>query len=235
MNKTGLYPVRKASRKGLFLIIRKGIKKQGYKNSKRKGYDMGNQQREKEDCSIFINLPSWVFEVLDFAAPGCTDEDKMRLTIRLACENVLQGTGGPFGAAIFHQPGNRLVAVGVNSVERLQNAILHAEVMAIMLAEARLKSYSLRAKGSSYHELITSCEPCAMCLGAALWSGARRIVCGAGREDASGLGFEEGPVFPESYRYLEARGIEIVHGVLADEARAVFDLYRQQQGLIYNA
>jgi len=74
-----------------------------------------------------------------------------------------------------------------------------------------------------------------MCLGAALWSGARRIVCGAGREDAAGLGFEEGPVFPESYRYLEARGIEIVRGILADEARAVFDLYRQQQGLIYNA
>jgi len=42
-------------------------------------------------------------------------------------------------------------------------------------------------------------------------------------------------VFPESYHYLEDRGIEIVHGMLAREARAVFDLYRQQQGLIYNA
>ncbi len=196
---------------------------------------MGNQRREKEACSIFIDLPSWVYEVLGTSAPCSTDEDKMRLAIRLARENVLQGTGWPFGAAIFHQPGNHLVAVGINSVERLQNAILHAEVMAIMLAEAHLHSYSLRTKGSSYHELITTCEPCAMCLGAALWSGARRIVCGAGREDASGLGFEEGPVFPESYLYLEARGIEIVHGILADEARAVFDLYRQQQGLIYNA
>jgi len=196
---------------------------------------MENQQRERKPCSVFIDLPTWVYEWLAASAPCRTDEDKMRLVIRLARDNVLRGTGGPFAAAVFHQPGNQLVAVGVNSVERLQNAILHAEVMAIMLAEARLHSYSLRGSGSSYHELITSCEPCAMCLGAALWSGARRIVCGAGREDASGLGFEEGPVFPESYHYLEDRGIEIVHGMLAREARAVFDLYRQQQGLIYNA
>jgi tRNA(Arg) A34 adenosine deaminase TadA len=196
---------------------------------------MENQQRERKPCSVFIDLPTWVYEWLAASGPCRTDEDKMRLVIRLARENVLQRTGGPFAAAVFHQPDNQLVAVGVNSVERLQNAILHAEVMAIMLAEARLHAYSLRGSGSSYHELITSCEPCAMCLGAALWSGARRIVCGAGREDASGLGFEEGPVFPESYRYLEDRGIEIVHGMLAREARAVFDLYRQQQGLIYNA
>lgn len=73
-----------------------------------------------------------------------------------------------------------------------------------------------------------------MCLGAALWSGVRRIVCGAGRDDAMGLGFEEGPVFPESYRYLEAHGIEIVQGVLVDEARKVFHLYQQRNGLVYN-
>jgi tRNA(Arg) A34 adenosine deaminase TadA len=103
-----------------------------------------------------------------------------------------------------------------------------------MLAQTRLGSYTLRAPGFPPHELITSCAPCAMCLAASLWSGVRRIVCGAGRADAMALGFEEGPVFPESYRYLEAHGIEIVDGVLADEARAVFHLYRERNGLVYN-
>jgi tRNA(Arg) A34 adenosine deaminase TadA len=84
------------------------------------------------------------------------------------------------------------------------------------------------------HELFTSCEPCAMCLGATLWSGVRRLVCGAAREDATRLDFEEGPVFPESYRYLEERGIQIVRDLLRDEARAVLELYRATKGAIYN-
>jgi hypothetical protein len=61
-----------------------------------------------------------------------------------------------------------------------------------------------------------------------------RVVYGATREDATTLNFEEGPVFPESYRYLEDRGIEIVRGVLRDEARAVLELYRARSGKIYN-
>ena len=74
-----------------------------------------------------------------------------------------------------------------------------------------------------------------MCLGAALWSGVTRIVCGATREDALALGFDEGPVFDASWRYLEARGIEFAHGVLAREARAVLASYAARGGLIYNA
>lgn len=193
-----------------------------------------SQSHSGESMAICITLPQWVQGVLDALPPCRTDEDKMRLVITLARENVVQATGGPFGAAVFQQPGNHLVAVGVNRVEHLQNAILHAEIMALMLAETRLRSYTLRAPGLPLHELITSCAPCAMCLGAALWSGVRRIVWGAGRTDAAGLGFEEGPVFPESYRYLEARGIEMVHGLLAEDARTVFQLYQQRHGLVYN-
>jgi hypothetical protein len=62
----------------------------------------------------------------------------------------------------------------------------------------------------------------------------RRVVYGARREDASRLNFEEGPVFPESYRYLEERGISIVRGLLREEAVAVLDRYRARRGKIYN-
>ena len=103
-----------------------------------------------------------------------------------------------------------------------------------MLAEARLGSYTLRAPGAPEYELFTSCEPCAMCLGATLWSGVRRIVCAAGREDAMALGFDEGPVFPESWRYLEAQGIALEHGLLAAQAAEVMRRYREDNGLVYN-
>ncbi len=183
---------------------------------------------------ISISLPSWVASCMEEGEMYRTDEEKMRFVIGLARKNVLQGTGGPYGAAVFERFNGRPIAVGVNMVERSHNSVLHAEVVALMLAEAHHQSFTLSGPGLPVHELVTSCEPCAMCLGAALWSGAKRIVCGAARADAEKLGFDEGPVFPESYQYLEDRGIEVVRGILADEARGVFDLYRERKGLIYN-
>jgi tRNA(Arg) A34 adenosine deaminase TadA len=128
----------------------------------------------------------------------------------------------------------RLVSVGVNSVVRLHNAALHGEVVAAMLAQQRLGSFTLAAPGMPVHELVTSCDPCAMCLGAILWSGVKRVVCGAAREDATRLRFDEGPVFPASYAYLAERGIVFARGVCREEARAVLELYRSRSGPIYN-
>jgi tRNA(Arg) A34 adenosine deaminase TadA len=181
-----------------------------------------------------IALPDWVREVVTWDRPARTDEEQMRLAIRLARENVVQGTGGPFGAAVYRQPEGMLVAVGVNSVTRLQNSVLHAEVVAIMLAHERVGRFSLSGADGVQHTLVTSCEPCAMCLGATLWSGVRRLVCGASVHDATALGFDEGPVFPESYAHLESRGITVVRGVLREEAAAVLELYQQSGGPIYN-
>ena len=161
-------------------------------------------------------------------------EERMRLAIELSRQNVVRGSGGPFGAAIFERDTGVLVGVGVNSVTRLNNCALHGEMVAFMMAQARLGTFTLGAPGMPAHELVTSCEPCAMCLGAILWSGVSRVVMGASRQDATALAFEEGPVFAESYQYLEDRGIEIVREVLRAEARAVLELYRSSGGAIYN-
>jgi len=130
----------------------------------------------------------------------------MALAIHLSRLNVTHGTGELFGAAIFHGDEGRLVSVGMSQVVRQHNSILHAEVMAIMMAEHRLQAFHLGLAGQQ-HELFSSCEPCAMCLGATHWSRVTRVVCGATREDAQQIGFDEGPVFPASYRYLEERGV----------------------------
>ena len=185
------------------------------------------------DPVVLIDYPDWVNSVVDWQQAYPTDEDRMRLAISVARENVERGTGGPFGAAIFEASG-RLVAVGMNSVVRLNNCTLHGEMMAFMMAQHRVGSFTLNAPHLPVHELFTSCEPCAMCLGTTLWSGVQRVVYGATREDASRLNFEEGPVFPESYEYLEKRGIRFVRKVLRDEARAVLEMYRAKGGKIYN-
>ncbi len=184
--------------------------------------------------SLAITLPPWIAEVVDWNRRLEGDEARMDLAIRLSKENVERGTGGPFGAVIVEHGTGRLVAVGVNSVVRLTNCTLHAEMVAFQFAQQRVGSFTLAGPGLAVHELATSCEPCAMCLGAILWSGVKRVVCGAARDDATRLNFEEGPVFDDSWRYLEERGITARRQVRRAEARAVLELYRGRGGAIYN-
>ena len=182
---------------------------------------------------VHIEYPSWVDATIDWDRTYSGDEERMRLAIAVARANVEHGTGGPFGAAIFDSTG-RLVSVGMNSVVRLNNCTLHGEMVAFMMAQQKIGSFTLKAPHLPVHELYTSCQPCAMCRGTTLWSGVQRVVYAATRDDASMLRFEEGPVFPESYKYLEDRGIEIVRNVLREEGRAVLELYRANSGKIYN-
>jgi tRNA(Arg) A34 adenosine deaminase TadA len=191
-------------------------------------------KRDPAHLVVHVEYPGWVNSVVDWEQTYPGDEERMRVAIDVARANVERATGGPFGAAIFEATSGRLVAVGMNSVVRLNNCTLHGEMMAFMMAQNRVASFTLNAPNLPVHELFTSCEPCAMCLGATLWSGVQRVVYGASRDDASRLKFEEGPVFPESYQYLEDRGIRIVRNVLRDEARAVLEMYRAKGGKIYN-
>lgn len=185
---------------------------------------------------LTIDLPPWgdALEVV-----GATYSDplaRMRLAVDAARRNVEEGTGGPFGAAIFGATSGRLLALGVNAVVRLNNPVLHAETMAFMRGCARSGTFSL-APGSSSDEpfdLYSSCEPCAMCLGALLWSGVRRVVFAARRDDAERLRFDEGPVFPETFAYLRRRGVLVEQGPLRDEAREVMSRYLASGGPIYN-
>lgn len=183
---------------------------------------------------LVLDLPPWLSAITDWDAPLRDDEARMRLAIRLARENVERGTGGPFGAIVVERDSGKVVGAGVNSVVRLHNSAMHAEVLAIMTAQHARGSYTLHAPELPAHELVTSCEPCAMCLGAALWSGVRRLVSGGAREDANSIQFDEGPVFEKSYRYLEDRGISVTRGVLRAEARQVLVDYAERGGQIYN-
>ncbi|MBR9989450.1 MAG: nucleoside deaminase [Gemmatimonadetes bacterium] len=183
---------------------------------------------------VSIACPGWIDDVIDWDRTYADDETRMRVALTCARENVLRDTGGPFGAAIF-DTGGSLVAVGVNLVVPLRNSSLHAEIVAFMMAQACVGSYTLQADGLPAHELFTSCEPCAMCLGAVQWSGVQRVVWSALREDADSINFDEGPVFAASYEYLRARGTAFEGGVLRGEGRAVLQLYDERGGTIYNA
>src|SRR5438046_5759354 len=147
---------------------------------------------------VVIDVPSWVEQATRSRQAYGTDDEKMALVISLARENVDRRTGGPFGAAVFETASGRLVAAGVNSVTRLQNCVLHAEVVAIMLAQHRVRSFTLGPPALPAHELITSCEPCAMCLGGTLYSGMGAQAAATAGDDGMDVGCEEGPVFSDA-------------------------------------
>ena len=188
----------------------------------------------KPVLSAGYELPQWVSAAVDWSTAYPSDADRMALAVELSRQNVEHRTGGPFGAAIFERQSGTLVSVGVNLVVPAHDCTLHAEMVAFSLAGRRLKSFTLHAPGLPDHELFTSCEPCAMCMGAALWSGGRRVCFAAHGTDARELGFEEGPVSPEDHRYLAARGVVFEPGPLRAEAREVLALYKEREGVLYN-
>jgi tRNA(Arg) A34 adenosine deaminase TadA len=184
---------------------------------------------------IEISLPVWLDQILD-ASPvlGPTPEDRMAFAVSLAGHNVAEGTGGPFGAAVVEVESGRVVSAGVNVVVPTGDCTAHAEMVAIELAERARGGFDLADPQQPRLELVTSVEPCAMCLGAVVWSGISRLVCGARSGEAARIGFDEGPRPQDWVVQLECRGVQVVRDVMDDAARRVLSTYAAQGGTIYN-
>lgn len=161
----------------------------------------------------------------------------MQVAVEISHRNVVSGDGGPFGCAIFQRNKRtgqaRLFSVGANRVVALNNCTLHGETVAIQLAQQKQKSFSLSSSTETEFVLCTSCEPCAMCLGATCWSGVAEMMCAATKDDAEAIGFDEGPVFAESYHKMEQMGIVVKKNVLRAQGKHVLDEYAKT-GVIYN-
>jgi len=170
-------------------------------------------------------LSSWT-EPLD------DESRRMRLAVALAEENVHHGTGGPFGAIVVEEGSGRLLGAGVNRVTALGLSLAHAEMLALSLAQSVCGDWNLGAGGPV--QLVTSCEPCAMCFGAVPWSGVTSMIWGARREDAEAAGFDEGDKPSNWIETLEARGIRTRRDILRDEAAAVLARYAGSNGTIYH-
>lgn len=186
--------------------------------------------------TFVLRLPDWLDRFwADRARAYPTLSERMRLAIELAECNVRYGTGGPFGAGVFDMQSHILLAPGVNLVVSQNCSVLHAEIVALILAQQAVSHYDLGAPGLPPYELVSSVEPCAMCMGATPWSGVQRLVCGARDEDARRIGFDEGPKMADWEQALEKRGIEVLRDVCRDQAAAVLQAYAAGGGAIYNA
>jgi tRNA(Arg) A34 adenosine deaminase TadA len=185
--------------------------------------------------SLTLSFPDWHGSLLKkFSFPLETVESRMRFAIALSRENIVQKTGGPFGAAVFNAHTHELISCGVNRVVPLNCSIAHAEMIALSLAQKKFASFNLKSPGVPEMELVTTTEPCAMCLGAIPWSGIKKIVCGATDADARAVGFDEGCKPDNWIKVLQNCGISVLTSICNKEAVEVLREYGMSGEVIYN-
>ncbi|HWJ80816.1 MAG TPA: nucleoside deaminase [Nocardioides sp.] len=131
------------------------------------------------------------------------DERWLAEAVDLAVANVHDG-GGPFGAVVVR--GGEVLAVGQNRVTRDNDPTAHAEVEAIRAACAAIGDFSLAGC-----TLYASCEPCPLCLAAALWARLDRVVYAADRDDAARGGFDDRAFYELFSRPRESWDVQVEH------------------------
>lgn len=178
-----------------------------------------------------LSLPAWIKTEVDAHAVYTGDDAKMALALHLAATNVHEGSGGPFGAALFDETG-RLLGVGVNRVLPDTCSIAHAEMMAFATAQQHSGRFRLNRDGG-HITLATSAQPCAMCYGASFWAGIDAILIGARAEDVQALaGFDEGPLPADWVGEWHKRGIRVTRDLRREQACAILAEYGKS-GLVY--
>ena len=137
--------------------------------------------------------------------------------IELAVRNVSDG-GGPFGALVVTSDGR--VHEGINRVTRDNDPTAHAEVVAIRAAAAASATFDL-----SGAVLYTSCEPCPLCLSAALWARIDRVYFAADRHGAAAAGFDDA-VFYEYFNGTRPELLPVAQAAIPT-SDAPFDAWRR--------
>lgn len=112
------------------------------------------------------------------------------LVSQLSEENVASGNGGPFAAVVIRN--GELIASSCNEVLISGDPTAHAEVSAIRKACQQLSTFQL-----DDCILISSCEPCPMCLGAIYWARPERVYFINTREEAASIGFDDQFIYDE--------------------------------------
>ena len=166
---------------------------------------------------LIDELPRWSTRLRSRRPRSASDS-----SIVLADRNWRAGNGGPFAAIVVDATSGALISVGVNVVLASGLSAMHAEMMALSLAQRALGRWDLGADGAEL-ELVVNWRPCVMCFGATMWSGVRALtIAGEGAEVERLTGFDEGPMPADWVGEFERRGIRVSIGLGHDDAIEVF-------------
>lgn len=114
------------------------------------------------------------------------DNNKINEMINLALETSMAGEGGPFSSMIIESGSLNVVAIASNSVLKDKDPTAHGEINAIRKACKILNKENLEG-----YSLITSNEPCPMCMSAIMWARLDNWYYIADSATAAQIGFDD--------------------------------------------
>jgi tRNA(Arg) A34 adenosine deaminase TadA len=141
------------------------------------------------------------------------EREALREAIRQARERADRGESAYVAAVLS---GDQVIAMRANEVGEARDPSRHAEIVAIAAATEALGRMDL-----SGATLVSTLQPCEMCLAAMRWAGIGRVVFAARQEAVHPKYFRFGGLHMADYQAAGA-GFVAVGGVLEEE---VIDLY----------
>lgn len=115
----------------------------------------------------------------------------------------------PIGCIIVDNQTGEVIAHGSNEREETQNAIKHAEIIAIEAACEKVGSWRLE-----HTSLFVTLEPCPMCAGAIINSRIEEVIYGAFDPKAGSVGSINNLLAETRYNHQP----EVLSGVKAEES-----------------
>jgi tRNA(adenine34) deaminase len=148
-------------------------------------------------------------------------EELMRAALAEAERGMAEGEA-PIGCVLARAADDgtvRIVARGHNRVNGLQRKIAHAEIVAFENASGNGDAPPALPLDADDVILVSTLEPCVMCLGAAMEAGVRTVLFGLEAPADNGTRRVKPPESPES------SAPEIHGGILAAESRRLFETW----------
>ena len=146
----------------------------------------------------------------------------MERAIFLSKKSV-ETNGGPFGACVTKN--GEIVGEGMNRVTIDNDCSLHAEVVAMKVAQKKLNTFNL--KGCI---LWSSTEPCPLCTSMALWSRLDSVFYCNTRHDAKRIDFDDSEILEELKKKPGDRKIPFKQMVdHRDKALEAFAMWNQKE------
>jgi len=181
-----------------------------------------------------IVLPEWVTEEVSLGQVIESEAERMSIAIKISHRQVVEGSGGPFGAVVCELDTGRVLGIGVNQVTKSCWSGAHAEFIAWTMAQETINSYDLGRDNSV--GLYSSAQPCVSCWGGVFWTGITRLVFAATKRDVEQYaGFDEGPLPDDWDVALINRGVSVQGELLREQAVLALQEYGRLGGECYNS
>lgn len=164
------------------------------------------------------------------------DKEKINEMIENGFQTAKEGNGGPFSALIFNSDTGEVICWNSNSVLKDNDPTAHGEINTIRRACKILNKPTLEG-----YSLLTSNEPCPMCLSAIMWARLDNWYYIADSETAAQIGFDDIEFFKKMQLVMRMKKVKSEYekffkysdAELEEKIKIAFKEYKDNERKLY--